>query len=354
MRILITGAAGFIGYHLSVRLIELGFETFGLDNVNDYYDVNLKLARLNNLGIAQKNIIDHRFIRSSIYQNFEFIKADISNHDFVVEMMLHYKFDVVVNLAAQAGVRYSLENPKVYISSNVNGFLSILEGCRHSEVKHLIYASTSSVYGLNDRYPLSERTAADHPITLYAASKKSNEMMAHSYSHLFDLPTTGLRFFTVYGPWGRPDMALFLFTKAILNSEPVNLFNYGKMVRDFTYVDDVVESIYRLLDVPPMVPNEFGNFQVDSSNSTAPYRILNIGNSEPVEIRAYVTEIERVSGLSANLNLMPMQDGDVVLTHSDTSKLNDLIHFTPRTSISKGVELFYNWYVKYYNIRSVN
>lgn len=349
-KVLVTGTAGFIGFHLTKRLIYDGFEVVGLDIINDYYDISLKHARLEHLGITVSSTKSNKLIASSLYTNLKFIKTDLAEHHFIIEMMKEEKFDYVVNLAAQAGVRYSIDNPLAYTHSNVDGFLSILEGARHSKVKHLVYASTSSVYGLNTAMPLKETTPTEHPMALYAATKKANEMMAHSYSHLFDLPTSGLRFFTVYGPWGRPDMALFLFAEAMRKGEAINVFNHGKMIRDFTYVDDIVESITRLIVKPPKRSSDWNGDQPRIDTSTAPYRIFNIGNGSPVKLMRYIEAIETALGLKGKYNMMDIQPGDVPATHADTTALEDYIGFRPETSVEEGVNMFIEWYKTYYNI----
>lgn len=334
-KILITGTVGFIGFHLADRLIKEGYDVYGLDVVNDYYDINLKYARLSEHGIVAKR---SQLVESSKFANYKFIQMDLAEHDAVVQFMNEQKFDYVVNLAAQAGVRYSLENPRAYTHSNIDGFLSILEGCRESQVKHLIFASTSSVYGLNKEMPLSENQKTDKPMALYAATKKANELMAHSYSHLFQFPSTGLRFFTVYGPWGRPDMALFLFADAILNDKPINVFNHGKMIRDFTYVDDIVESISRL--IPKLAPqNEDG----------VPFQVFNIGNNNPVQLIDYIGALEKALGKTAIKNFMDIQAGDVPATHADVSKLEEYVYFKPKTPINEGVKGFVSWYLANYS-----
>ena len=342
-KILVTGTAGFIGFHLAERLIKKGHKVVGLDVINDYYDINLKFARLAEHGIsAQSGVL----VNSSKYSNYKFIQIDLADHDTIVNFMIEQKFDYVVNLAAQAGVRYSIDNPRAYTHSNIDGFLSVLEGARYSKVKHLIYASTSSVYGLNTELPLSESQMTDRPMALYAATKKANELFAHSYSHLFDLPTTGLRFFTVYGPWGRPDMALFLFAEAMLKDEPINVFNHGKMIRDFTYVDDIVESITRLIP-KPLTPRY--NLTPSSSNhsgtaSNAPAQVFNIGNSAPIQLMAYIEALEKALGKTAKKNFMDIQAGDVPATHADVSKLEEYVNFRPQTSVEEGVKRFVDWY----------
>ena len=345
---LVTGTAGFIGFHLTKRLVNDGFEVVGLDIINDYYDINLKYSRLRYLGIAEEQITLNHKVFSRTHSNLSFIKADLANHEFIVEMMQTESFDYVVNLAAQAGVRYSIDNPLAYTLSNVDGFLSILEGARHSKVKHLVYASTSSVYGLNTEMPLKETTPTEHPMALYAATKKANEMMAHSYSHLFDLPTSGLRFFTVYGPWGRPDMALFLFAEAMKKGQPIKVFNHGKMIRDFTYVDDIVESITRLVVKPPKRNMDWNGDIPRIDTSSAPYRIFNIGNGSPVELMRYIESVESAMGIKAQYNMMDIQPGDVPATHADTTALEEYIGFKPETSVEEGVSKFISWYKEYY------
>ena len=349
-KILVTGTAGFIGFHLTSRLVSEGYDVVGLDIMNDYYDINLKHARLNVLGIDKDRIQLNQKVSSSVYPNLNFIQSDLAHHEYIVSMMKSESFDYVVNLAAQAGVRYSIDNPLAYTHSNVDGFLSVLEGARHSKVKHLVYASTSSVYGLNTAMPLKETTPTEHPMALYAATKKANEMMAHSYSHLFDIPTSGLRFFTVYGPWGRPDMALFLFAEAMRKGEPINVFNHGKMIRDFTYVDDIVESITRLVVKPPKRNNDWDGDDPRIDSSSAPYRIFNIGNGSPVELMRYIEAVESSLGIKGQYNMMDIQPGDVPATHADTTSLQEYIGFKPSTSVEDGVEQFVSWYKQYYNV----
>ncbi|NDV19977.1 NAD-dependent epimerase/dehydratase family protein [Pseudodesulfovibrio sp. JC047] len=334
MKILVTGAAGFIGFHLSRRLIGEGHEVVGLDNLNDYYDVNLKKARLALLGESPL---------------FRHVNINLQDDQPMSDLFAAEKFTHVVNLAAQAGVRYSIENPKSYIDSNVVGFLNILEGCRHNKVEHLVYASSSSVYGMNTKMPLNPHEGVDHPMSLYAATKKSNEMMAHSYSSLYDLPTTGLRFFTVYGPWGRPDMALFLFTKNILEEKPINVFNYGKMKRDFTYIDDIVEGVVRVVNHTAQPNENWDGNAPDPCSSKVPYRVYNIGNNAVVELSRYIEVIEEVVGKKAIYNYMPMQPGDVPATEADVSDLVRDVDFKPNTSIEVGIRNFIDWYREYYN-----
>ncbi len=335
MRILVTGTAGFIGNALALRLLARGDEVAGLDNVNPYYDVTLKEARL-------KRLTPHAA--------FQEARIDLEDAAAVQALFARFRPQRVVHLAAQAGVRYSLEHPDVYVTSNVTGFLNILEGCRHHGVEHLVYASTSSVYGINGNMPFSEHGAADHPITIYAATKKANEAMAHSYSHLFRLPTTGLRFFTVYGPWGRPDMALFLFTKAILAGQPIDLFNHGKMRRDFTYVDDIVEGVLRVTDRPAASNPAWDAQTPDPASSTAPFRLYNIGNSQPVELMRYVEVLEQRLGRTAEKRMLPMQAGDVRETCANTDDLARDTGFRPQTPVEEGVARFVDWYRGYYNV----
>lgn len=333
MKFLVTGAAGFIGFHVTQRLLSLGYEVIGIDNLNDYYDVNLKLSRL-------------KIIES--YSNFRFIKLDLADREAIATLFATENFQRVVHLAAQAGVRYSLEKPNVYADSNLVGHLNILEGCRHNKVEHLLYASSSSVYGLNRKLPFSTDDSVDHPISLYAATKKANELMSHSYSHLFNLPTTGLRFFTVYGPWGRPDMALFKFTKAIIEGRSIDVYNHGDMRRDFTYIDDIVESIIRLQDVLP-VSNSLWTVESGSpATSSAPYVVYNIGNSQPIRLMEYIEALEKALEKVADKNMLPIQPGDVMETSSDTSALYEVIGFKPQTSVIDGVQKFVDWYRHFY------
>ncbi len=348
MKILVTGAAGFIGFHLVKRLVKEGYEVIGLDNINDYYSIDLKYARLAELGILRDDILEGNIVESSVHTNLGFIKTDLENKAVIDELFETEELDVVINLAAQAGVRYSLKDPYRYIESNITGFLNLLEGARYHSLKHFIYASSSSVYGANTKMPFSTSDNVDHPMSLYAASKKSNELMAHTYSNLFDIPTTGLRFFTVYGPWGRPDMALFLFTKAMLNDEPIQVFNHGKMKRDFTYIDDIVEGISRLVDKPPVPDPEWTGDNPDPATSFAPYRIFNIGNNNPVKLMDFIAEIEKQLGIKAQKEMMPMQPGDVPKTWANVDDLFEYIDFQPQIGIEEGIENFVDWYKDYF------
>jgi UDP-glucuronate 4-epimerase len=333
--VLITGSAGFIGFHLSQRILNAGYTVVGLDNLNHYYDISLKHSRLNVL---------------NTYKNFTFSEMDLVNAEELDTLFKKNKFNCVINLAAQAGVRYSLSHPHAYLESNLRGFLNILEACRHYQVGHLIYASSSSVYGANKKMPFSVHDNVDHPISLYAASKKSNELMAHTYSALFKLPTTGLRFFTVYGPYGRPDMALFLFTKAILEGKPIDVYNYGKMKRDFTYVDDITECILRLIPKIPQPDKRWNGLAPDPAISFAPYRIFNIGNNSPVELGEFIEFIEKKLGKKAIKNLLPLQEGDVPETFADIDDLIKEVDFKPTTPIEEGIGKFIDWYLDYYKV----
>ncbi len=334
MKILVTGTAGFIGNHLALRLLERGDEVIGIDNLNDYYDVNLKLDRL-------KRVED--------YDSFTDIRLDLADRSGMEEVFKKYQPQKVVNLAAQAGVRYSIENPHAYIDSNIVGFINILEGCRHHNVEHLVYASSSSVYGANESMPFSVHDNVDHPLSLYAASKKANELMAHTYSNLYQLPTTGLRFFTVYGPWGRPDMALFLFTKAILKGEKIKVFNYGKHRRDFTYIDDIVEGVIRTLDHTAQPNPDWTGMKPDPGTSKAPWRVYNIGNQSPVELMDYIETLEKFLGKTAEKELLPLQPGDVPDTYADVEALVQDVGYKPNTTIEQGIERFVSWYLDYYS-----
>ncbi|MFC2123945.1 NAD-dependent epimerase [Bacteroidota bacterium] len=334
-KVLVTGAAGFIGFHLSKRLCEEGYQVTGIDNMNDYYDVNLKKGRLAELEPVT---------------GFQFIKLDLMDKKGIDNLFEAEGFSCVVNLAAQAGVRYSIQNPYAYLDSNIYGFLNILEACRHYPVAHLIYASSSSVYGANTTMPFSVHHNVDHPVSLYAATKKSNELMAHTYANLYDIPVTGLRFFTVYGPWGRPDMALFLFTKAIIEGNPIDIFNHGKMRRDFTYIDDIVEGITRLLPVPAKPNPGWKGDNPDSATSFAPYKLYNIGNHNPVELMRFIEILEEAIGMKAKKNFMKIQDGDVPATYADVSDLINDAGFKPDTPIEEGIRNFVNWYRDYYKV----
>ena len=335
MKILVTGAAGFIGSALALRLLERGDTVVGIDNMNDYYDVRLKQARLD---------------RTKSHPHFQFQKLDIVDREAMASLFRAHKFDAAMHLAAQAGVRYSITNPQSYVDSNLVGFGNILEGCRHSGVKHLVFASSSSVYGANTKLPFSEHDNVDHPVSLYAATKKANELMAHSYAHLYRLPCTGLRFFTVYGPWGRPDMALFKFTKGILEGEPIPVFNEGKMIRDFTYIDDIVEGVIRAIDRPAAPNPAWSGKAPDPATSYAPYRIYNIGNNQPVELMRYIEVLESCLGKKAKLQMLPMQDGDVPATSANVEALEKDAGFRPRTTVEQGVARFVEWYKSYHRV----
>ncbi|MCT7583983.1 NAD-dependent epimerase [Aliarcobacter butzleri] len=337
MKVLVTGTAGFIGYHLALKLLERGDEVVGLDNINNYYDVNLKYARLTKLGINKEKIEENKLVASKIYPKHKFIKIDLSNTENIYKLFETEKFDAVCNLAAQAGVRYSLENPHAYINSNIVGFTNILEACRHNDVKNLCYASSSSVYGLNKSQPFKTTDKTDTPISLYAATKKSNELMAHTYSHLFGISTTGLRFFTVYGPWGRPDMAPMLFTNAILNNKEIKVFNHGNMSRDFTYIDDIVDGIIKVIDNP-----------VKTKSNLAPYKIYNIGNNSPIQLLDFIETLEKSIGLEAKKNFLPMQDGDVESTYADVEDLIKDFNYKPNTKLADGIDEFVKWYKNFY------
>jgi UDP-glucuronate 4-epimerase len=335
VKILVTGAAGFIGMTTSLRLLARGDEVVGLDNLNDYYEVSLK---------------ENRLKRLTALPGFRFVKLDVGDRAGMEKLFADEKFDKVIHLAAQAGVRYSIQNPHAYVDSNLVGFINVLEGCRHNQVQHLVYASSSSVYGGNTKMPFSEHDSVDHPVSLYAATKKANELMAHTYSHLYGLPTTGLRFFTVYGPWGRPDMALFLFTKAILEGRPIDVFNHGNMKRDFTYIDDIVEGVIRVMDRNAAANPEYDPIAADPATSNVPYRVFNIGNNNPVQLLDFIGAIENALGMKAEKRLLPLQDGDVPATYANIDLLNDWAGFVPGTSVEDGVGRFVSWYRDYYKV----
>lgn len=335
MKILVTGSAGFIGSYVCRSLLMRGDEVVGLDNINAYYDVDLKYGRLSVLGINREEISWYKFTSSNVYPQFSFVRMNLEDRQAMQMLFANGAFDIVINLAAQAGVRYSIENPYAYVESNINGFLNVLEGCRYNNIKHLVYASSSSVYGLNAKVPFSEKDSIAHPVSLYAATKKSNELMAHTYSHLYDIPSTGLRFFTVYGPWGRPDMSPFLFTDAILHNRPIKVFNNGDMLRDFTYIDDIIEGTIRVLDHIPVA---------DNCPNCIPYQIYNIGCSNPVKLMDFITEMEHAVGCEAKKEYLPMQPGDVYQTNADTTKLETNVGYKPKVSLHDGIKIFIEWY----------
>ena len=345
MKILVTGSAGFIGFHLVKYLIKRGDDVIGLDCINDYYDINLKFSRLENVGILKKDILLNRLTQSTLHCNYKFIKCNLEDLPAINSLFKNESFDKVCHLAAQAGVRYSLENPHAYISSNIVGHINILEACKNFNIKHLVYASSSSVYGNNTKMPLSTEDNVDHPINLYAATKKSNELMSHTYSHLYSIPTTGLRFFTVYGPWGRPDMALFIFTKNIIEGKTIDIYNHGQMYRDFTYIDDIIDGIIRVIDNPPKVKNSKDSSP--SNSLTAPYQIYNIGNSSPVKLLDFIDAIEKEIGKKAIKNFMDIQLGDVPQTWADISELKINLSYSPKTQFIEGVRKFVKWYMIY-------
>lgn len=351
MKILITGTAGFIGHALAKKLLERGDVVIGIDNINDYYDVNLKFARLEESGIERTLVEENLSVVSTKYQNYTFIKTALEDKISLEKIFAYHGFDAVCNLAAQAGVRYSIENPDAYIQSNVVGFMNILECCRHHHVKNLCYASSSSVYGLNRSQPFRTSDHTDHPVSLYAATKKANEMMAHTYSHLYGIQTTGLRFFTVYGPWGRPDMAPMLFTSAITEGRPIKVFNYGDMSRDFTYIDDIVDGIINVIDNPATADSKWDPHTPNPNASSAPYRIYNIGNNQPVSLMTFIQTIENALGKEAEKIMMPMQDGDVQSTFADVDELINNFHYKPETKLKDGIAEFIAWYINFYNIR---
>ncbi len=349
MKILVTGTAGFIGSHLANKLIARGDEVVGLDCINDYYDINVKYGRLARAGIQKQQVEYNKIIESESQSNYKFIKLDLADKTNMMQLFAEQQFDAVCNLAAQAGVRYSLTNPDAYIVSNIMGFTNVLEACRHHDVNNLCYASSSSVYGLNEELPFSTEHNVDHPISLYAASKKSNELMAHTYSHLFNISTTGLRFFTVYGPWGRPDMALFLFVKAALEGKPIDVFNNGDMLRDFTYIDDIVEGVIRVIDNPAQKDLSWNGKDGKVSNSSAPYKIYNIGNNNPVKLMDFITAIENKLGKTIQKNMLPIQPGDVPATYADVTDLVEDLKYKPATPVQEGIDNFVDWYLEFFN-----
>jgi len=350
LKLLITGAAGFIGYHLVNKLVQTNNEIIGLDIINDYYDLRVKYTRLDNCGIHIQNIKHNMMVKSTKYNNYKFIKLDLSDQKNIYKLFEQEKFDVVVNLAAQAGVRYSITNPDAYLQSNIIGFYNVLEACRHNNIKHFVFASSSSVYGWNEKLPFSTSDNVDHPISLYAASKKSNELFAHSYSALYSIPSTGLRFFTVYGPWGRPDMALFLFAKNIIDGKPIDVYNNGNMMRDFTYIDDIVEGIVRVINKPAKSNPKWNGENPDPGSSKAPYKIYNIGNNNPVRLMDFIESIENAVGKKAIKNLLPLQSGDVPSSHADVTDLVNDLGYKPNTPIQEGINKFIEWYTRFYEI----
>lgn len=350
MKVLLTGSAGFIASFVARRLLERGDEVVGLDNINGYYDTALKYGRLKEAGVWEEEVDWYKLTPSHLYEKYRFVRMNLEDRQAMRMLFANEGFDAVVNLAAQAGVRYSITNPYAYVESNLDGFINVLEGCRHHGIKHLVYASSSSVYGLNGRVPFSEKEDVAHPVSLYAASKKSNELMAHAYSHLYGIPTTGLRFFTVYGPWGRPDMSPFLFADEILHDRPVRVFNNGDMLRDFTYIDDIVEGVIRTLDWPATPNPDWNPEDPDPSSSSAPYRIYNIGNSHPVKLMDFIEAIEIACGKKAVKDFLPMQPGDVYQTNADTTLLEEAVGFKPSMDIQEGVNRTVVWFKSYYNL----
>lgn len=350
MKILITGSAGFIGFHLANKLVSEGHQVVGLDSINDYYQVSLKYDRLATAGITRELVAYNVKVASTLNADYTFIQLQLEDKSNLNKLFESEAFDVVVNLAAQAGVRYSISNPAAYIESNIVGFANILECCRNYHIKHLVYASSSSVYGLNEVVPFSTSDTVDHPISLYAATKKSNELMAHVYSHLYGIPTTGLRFFTVYGPWGRPDMAMFLFTKAIIDNQPIQVFNNGELERDFTYIDDIIDGVVRVVKSPAVANPDWTGQKPDTSTSRAPYQLYNIGNSRPVKLTAFIEAIEKKLGKVAQKTMMPMQPGDVSKTFADITDLSKNLGYQPATSIEEGINNFIDWYTAYYKL----
>lgn len=350
MKILVTGAAGFIGVSVIKRLIEDGNKVVGIDNINDYYDPALKYDRLKMIGIGAESKEWGKAVISKKWTNLVFIRLDIVDKENIIKLFEQEEFQIVIHLAAQPGVRYSISHPQEYIENNINGFLNILEGCRLYKIKHLIFASSSSVYGLNGKVPFSEKDSTEHPVSLYAATKKSNEMMAHAYSHIYSLPVTGLRFFTVYGPWGRPDMSPFLFIDGILNKKPIKVFNQGDMLRDFTYIDDIVECVSRIINIIPKENKNWNSFNPDPSSSIAPYRIYNIGNQNPTKLLDYISAIEEEIGIPAIKEMLPMQRGDIYQTYADSSTLTQVINYKPGTNLKLGIKETVNWFRDYYKI----
>lgn len=349
-KILVTGVAGFIGFHFMKRALEGGLEVVGLDNINDYYDIEIKYARLNELGFDRKGAESGKKVSSATNADAHFIRMDLQNREGLMELCREEQFDAIVNLAAQAGVRYSLTHPHVYTESNITGFLNILEAARHTQIKHLVFASSSSVYGLNDHIPFDTKHNTDHPISLYAASKKANELMAHSYAHLYGIPCTGLRFFSAYGPWGRPDMALFIFTKNILEGKAIDVYNHGKMKRDFTYIDDLVEGVFRVLMKAPVANPEWKKSNGAPDRSSAPYRIYNIGNNDPIELGEFIVALEEKLGKKAIKNMCPMQAGDVSQSWADSGELVRDFGYNPRTGVKEGITRFVDWYRDFYKV----
>lgn len=352
MKILVTGTAGFIGFYTAKALTKKGHQVIGLDNINDYYDVAIKYGRLEQSGIDAKKIDYGELKSSSKWPGYAFIKLNLEDKPRIEKLFAREQFDAVCHLAAQAGVRYSLENPDAYINSNVVGFMNVLEACRHNHVKNLSYASSSSVYGLNEKMPFSTSHHTDHPVSLYAATKKSNELMAHTYAHLYGIHCTGLRFFTVYGPWGRPDMAPFMFTKAAFEGETIKVFNHGKMKRDFTYIDDIVEGTVRVVETPCEASRDWNGDAPDPSSSSAPYKIYNIGNSKPIELMTFIRAVERATGIELNKEFMPIQPGDVAATYADVSDLEQNMSYSPSTPVIKGMHKMVDWYKQFYKIQA--
>jgi len=348
MKVLVTGTAGFIGFYTALKLLEQGHQVVGLDSINDYYDVNLKYGRLKESGIEQSKVEYGTMVTSDSYPDYSFIQLKLEDKPALNALFEQEQFDAVCNLAAQAGVRYSLENPNAYIDSNIVGFMNVLEACRHYGVKNLSYASSSSVYGLNEQMPFSTSHSVNHPVSLYAATKKSNELMAHTYAHLYGIQCTGLRFFTVYGPWGRPDMAPFIFTKAALNGDTIKVFNNGKMKRDFTYIDDIVEGVVRVIENPCNANGDWNAAQPDPASSSAPYKIYNIGNSQPIELMRFIEAVEAAAGVEINKDFQPIQPGDVVATYADVSELENDMGYKPSTPVTEGMKRTVEWYRSFY------